>query len=422
MSAMGDIIHSLPVAARLKQILPGVEIGWVVEPLGVPLLLDNPAVDNVHLFEKKKWWQQLRSVSEIPATAGEFNSFIGAVRDLKYDAAIDLQGLMKSSLLSFFSGAPLRFGFKGTREGAEHLLTHRLDVGDYFGSSVHIVDLNLRLADLAANTLLNLVSQSIGTPAGAIGSPGGTASEEGSFSKVKDFEASAGIPGSSANGTLGNTSHPIYKEGIHFPLPLPSDTEINELRRLLAVSATASSPEMVLPPSVTQAPPLVLIPGTTWQSKIWPTEHWIELGKACLATISDRLVLVGGPAEVELNASIARALGPQAIDLTARTSLRQLIALFASTKIVVGADTGPLHLAAAVGQETGVPRVLGVFGSTPIHRNGPYGQQSRSINLNLSCQPCFEKICPLGTLACLIDLKPDAVFQAVRSMAGGELS
>lgn len=386
MSAMGDIIHSLPVAARLRKLLPGVELDWVVEPLGLPLLQDNPAVDKVFVFEKKKWWQQLRSVSGLPATAGEFSAFVGSLRSRNYDAAIDLQGLLKSGLLAYFSGAPLRFGFKGTREGAEHLLTHRLDVGDYFGNTGHVVDLNLRLADFAATTLLNLVSQKCGIGESAKADPASGTSQE--------LKSDAG-----AVHLINNrNSDPIYIDAeASFPLPSPSSQERDEIRAKLGRQGASDAVK-----------DLIFIPGTTWQTKIWPAEKWIELGKLCHGQ-GWRVVLLGGPAEQEMNAGIANGIGePAALNLTGSTSIRQLIALFHEIPLVIGADTGPMHLAAAV---PGC-RVLGVFGSTPMLRNGPYGPRNRGINLNLDCQPCFEKKCPLGTIACLNDLSADRVFQA----------
>ncbi|MBX9569138.1 MAG: glycosyltransferase family 9 protein [Candidatus Obscuribacterales bacterium] len=391
MSALGDIIHSLPVAARLKRLIPGLELDWLVEPLGLPLLQDNPAVDKVFVFEKKKWWQQLRSVSGLPATAGEFSAFVGKLRSRNYDAAIDLQGLLKSSLLAYFSGAPVRFGFKGTREGAEHLLTHRLDVGDYFGNTEHVVDLNLRLADYAASTLLKLVSEKLGI--------------EGSAGAEKPpYSEGAAKPEDLINLPVQD---PIYMdEAGLFPLPETRADELAELQSKLGSSF------------VPQLQNLVFIPGTTWETKIWPTEKWIELGRKC-AESGWRIILVGGPAEQLMNERIATGIGAaQTVNLTGSTSIRQLIALFREVRFVVGADTGPLHLAAAV---PGC-RVLGVFGSTPMRRNGPYGSTNRGINLNLDCQPCFEKKCPLGTIACLRDLQAIQVYQAFSELASSAQS
>ncbi|MBX9685832.1 MAG: glycosyltransferase family 9 protein [Candidatus Obscuribacterales bacterium] len=360
LSAMGDIVHGLPAAALLKKRLPGLELSWLVEAAGIPLLEGNPVVDRLIVFPKKKWLQQLPSVSGFFATTAEAQRFVGMLRASKFDAVLDFQGLLKSSLLGFLSGSNLRLGFKGTREGAESLLTHALDVGDYFGSQSHVVDLNIRLADYACRLL------------------------------------QSALPGTAGDTQAENQSY-IY-DSVEFPLP-QADAEAKSFAQSV-VSGFGS---------VEGAPLIAFIPGTTWQSKIWESKNWIELGKLCLERKGASLLLLGGRSEQKSNAEIAAALGARVIDLSGKTDIKQLIALFAMTDIVVGADTGPLHLAAASGN----PRVLAVFGSTPPERNGPYGPQCRYISLNLDCQPCFRKTCPLGTLACLKELSPEAVFAQI---------
>lgn len=88
------------------------------------------------------------------------------------------------------------------------------------------------------------------------------------------------------------------------------------------------------------------------------------------------------------------------------------MALFLMADIVIGADTGPLHMAAA----SGIPDVIGIYGSTPWKRNGPYGKNTSVVALDLSCQPCFQKTCPIKTLACLKDLEVDTVFTQIKSV------
>lgn len=353
---MGDIVHTLPAAALLKDRLPNLELSWLVEPAGIPLLEGNPAVDRVIVFPKKKWTKQLRSVSAWGATAAEARSFLGSLKEPQFDAALDFQGLLKSSVLGALSGANLRFGFKGTREGAEKLLTNALDVGDYFGNDTHVVELNLRLADFASRTLL----------------------------------------GESA--ITGGASPSYIYDGVRFPLPAPPAERKAQLDSLLRPNGRPVA-----------SPLLALIPGTTWVTKIWEVDKWIELAKLCLARVEGPILLLGGPSELEMNARIASALGDRAIDLSAKTDIGELITIFQETGIVIGADTGPLHLAAAVGRA----KVLAVFGSTPVGRNGPYGAQCSTVSLNLDCQPCFKKICPLGTLACLKELSVEAVFKRI---------
>src|SRR5262249_32636845 len=132
-------------------------------------------------------------------------------------------------------------------------------------------------------------------------------------------------------------------------------------------------------------------------------------------------LIVGGAGDVQGNHLIEEDLRTKGgvLNLTGMTSIPELIALFSCADLVVGGDTGPLHIAAA----TGKAKVIGIFGSTPTRRNGPYGKHCDSIALNLSCQPCFSKHCPLGTTACLKDMSAQYVFEhlsnALVSLAAG---
>ncbi len=153
LSAIGDVIHCLPAAARLKELLPGCQLDWLVEAPASPILLNNPVVDNVIILPKKEWKAGLKEFYKpwavLPAL-GAISDFIKTLQDNRYDLAIDAQGLLKSALLARYSGAKKVVGFAGTREFAERFLTDALDVGDYFGSKRHIVDLNIELAEFGA--------------------------------------------------------------------------------------------------------------------------------------------------------------------------------------------------------------------------------------------------------------------------------
>jgi ADP-heptose:LPS heptosyltransferase len=167
---------------------------------------------------------------------------------------------------------------------------------------------------------------------------------------------------------------------------------------------------------ITAQPLAVLIPGTTWAAKIWPAQNWINLAQLLGRSLGFRLLLVGGASELKANQLIEQSLRDGGIDnivnLTGQTSIVQLVALFQGVDLVVGADCGPLHIAAA----TGRPKVLGIFGSTPVKRNGPYGRQCRAVALNLDCQPCFMKNCPLSTTACLKDMTADFVMARLKEL------
>ena len=109
---------------------------------------------------------------------------------------------------------------------------------------------------------------------------------------------------------------------------------------------------------------IVLLPGAGKTQKLWPIERFRELARR----LGDRAVAVWGPSEEELARSIGCAVAP-------RTSLRELASILHDAQLVIGGDTGPLHLAAALGT-----RVVGLYGPTNPQRNGPYGQLQRCVS------------------------------------------
>jgi len=98
----------------------------------------------------------------------------------------------------------------------------------------------------------------------------------------------------------------------------------------------------------------------------------------------------------------------KAVSTAGDLSIADSAALLARCNCLVSADTGPLHLAAAVQTP-----VIGLFGSTDPRRTGPIGKRHQVIRRGLSCVPCEKKHCPLGTRSCMADITVDEVFKAV---------
>lgn len=157
--------------------------------------------------------------------------------------------------------------------------------------------------------------------------------------------------------------------------------------------------------------------------KQWPTEHFVELARRLVARGDVRILLVGAEADRPLAARIAGAVGDSALDLTGKTTLAQLPALLARCALFVGADTGVMHVAGAVG----VP-VIGIFGPTNTARFAPWGGDV--VTLDLPCSPIHRqpeadrcRRCVLPAPRCMTDLGPALVYEAVAHRldgAGGE--
>lgn len=109
LSAIGDVIHALPVSYAIKETYPSARLTWVVEPPARELLVDNPYIDEILLFEKKKF-------KSFGGFRKNFGPFRERLRQGNFGIALDLQGLGKSAAIAYFSGAPRRLGTCNMRE------------------------------------------------------------------------------------------------------------------------------------------------------------------------------------------------------------------------------------------------------------------------------------------------------------------
>lgn len=164
------------------------------------------------------------------------------------------------------------------------------------------------------------------------------------------------------------------------------------------------------------APRVAIVPASRWMTKNWPVANFAEVARSlldCGATV----ILVGGAGEAEACAAIEKPLydSPRLHNLCGRTSLVELGGLLAGMDLVITVDSGPMHMAAALG----VP-VLAIFGPTDPRRTGPYGDRTRVLGVEeLDCHPCFADFCERGDLACMRQLGPSQVLAAARAMLEG---
>lgn len=121
-SAIGDIVMASPLPAALKTLYPKARISWLCQPECAPLVLDHPNIDQVLTWDRKNWetlWRQ----KKLFALGAEVSRFRQHLRQQDFDLAIDLQGLLKSGLLTLMSGASTRIGL-GSSEGSQLFMHH----------------------------------------------------------------------------------------------------------------------------------------------------------------------------------------------------------------------------------------------------------------------------------------------------------
>jgi ADP-heptose:LPS heptosyltransferase len=161
-------------------------------------------------------------------------------------------------------------------------------------------------------------------------------------------------------------------------------------------------------------------PGTSWVamnvSARWPTKRWPA---ASFAEVADRLrqegygavVMIGGPDERAEVAAVSGMMKTSAIDLAGATTVGLLPALLSKASLMITNDSGPMHVAAAVGTP-----VVALFGPTSAIRTGPYGVGHDVLTGKIPCSPCFSRTCHNTLpLECLNLVSPQQVLAAVRA-------
>ena len=138
----------------------------------------------------------------------------------------------------------------------------------------------------------------------------------------------------------------------------------------------------------------------------WRVSHYRTLAEELHRRHGMSILLVGGRSERAFADSL-KALRPTApvIDLVEATNLRGLVSIFASCRAAVGSDSGPMHIAAAVGTP-----VISLWGSTSPQRSAPYGSESLVLQSAIGCSPCYRKRCPRLDTLCMQDIPRQAVI------------
>jgi heptosyltransferase-2 len=180
----------------------------------------------------------------------------------------------------------------------------------------------------------------------------------------------------------------------------------------LSASARALAADALAP---ARRPIVAIAPGARWATKRWPAERFAAVADA-LAADGASIVLAGGPGDREAFAAVRAAMrATPAADLSP-LPIEALAAALAEARLLVACDSGPVHLASAVGAPA-----LALFGPTSVVRWGP-PPPGRALSLGLACAPCSNhggELCPEGHHRCLADLLPDHVVTAAREMLAG---
>ena len=334
LGALGDVVHAIPVAAALRRAFPSARIDWLVSAKHREILDLVPVIDR-------------RLVINDRGDASGGASLLAAIRELRrsqYDVAIDLQGLIKSALLTRSSGAPRVIGFSSrySRERAARLFyteAHDPGRGGLYDprETRHVVDINL-----------------------------GVLTRLGITAPAREF--------------------PI--EDV--------DSDAARSARQLTGGRYA-----------------LLNPGAAWPNKRWPAARLAVIATELRARHGLMSVVLWGPGEETLAAEVVAGAHGAAI-LSARTTIADLVALARRAALMVSGDTGPTHIAAALGTP-----IVGIYGPTRPVRNGPMSPLDVVVSRDAVCQCHHLRRCRLDRM-CLLDIEAAEVLDAVERRLGAE--
>lgn len=161
--------------------------------------------------------------------------------------------------------------------------------------------------------------------------------------------------------------------------------------------------------------PLVAInPQTKWETKLWYTDRFSQVADMLIEQ-GCFIVFTGGAADSEVIRKIQAEMKHNSLDLTGKSTLKELAALYDLADVVISTDTGPMHIAASMDTP-----VVALFGPTAPWRTGPHGNQHHVLRSGSSCSPCFKRQCPLpdDQKKCMKDISVDQVVDATMDIVG----
>jgi lipopolysaccharide heptosyltransferase I len=353
-SALGDVVHTIPLLPKLRLRFPSAQIDWFITPENAELVRHHPALSGVVLFDRKK----LAGIGRSWNATRELVGLLGRLRRTRYELVIDMHGQMRSALVTLATGAPVRIGFdrpiRRSRTQSEH------------------------------HELRNLPQR------------GWAGAREGSWIA---YSHRIPIP------TLD-----IHAINRHFWLTpiLGLDDAPADSRIYLSTETEKDADRLVEQHLLQQFG--ALVPGTMWETKHWDPERFAEVG-LWLKQRGFGVVLLGTRRERTRCQAIAK-MCPGAIDFSGQTTPAQLAAILKRAAICVTNDSGSMHLAVALERP-----VVSVFGPTNPVQIGPYGRPEAVVRVAVPCSPCnFRQLsqCPHGH-ACMRQVSAAMVIERVES-------
>jgi heptosyltransferase I len=331
-SSLGDVIQALPVLRLIKRHLPRSEVYWWLDTNLVPILEGDPDLAGIFPFQRKRW--------ATPHRWPEIVSSVSKMRAMKFDYAIDLQGLARSALFTWLSNADVLVGLDNPREGQRE----------------------------GARAVYDLV------------------------------------PPTCAPGTHAVDRYTAVLPLLNIPVAWDFDWLPQRAEPAAAVQKKWSPKGHKW---------VALIPGARWENKLWPIENFAATVKLLSKDPDLKFAVLGANDDKQLGRKISDAAPNRVVDLTGHTNLHEMIEWLRLSSVVIGNDTGPMHVAAALRKP-----IVALFGPTDPRSAGPFRQLQNVLQADYPpCIPCMKGRCFYAErIACLKAITPEQVARKATSL------
>ncbi|HOJ32956.1 MAG TPA: glycosyltransferase family 9 protein [Candidatus Hydrogenedentes bacterium] len=330
LSAIGDVVRALMILHILRGAFPDARLDWVVEPKSAAVVEGHPYLSELLVFERGRGvWGSLKSFFEL----------CRRIRANRYDIVVDAHGILKSGLMTLFSGAPVRVGFARPRS----------QEGSYF-----FTNRKVRLPHQG----LNRVEENLALCGALVDNPKWT--------------------------------------GVTIFVPWETQHRVD---RFFDETFDGGKAVVAVHPAVERV------------EKQWPVEHFARACDLLLADGRFDVLLTWGPGQKAVVEQVADAMRRKPVIAPEMPDVKHYAWLVHRSSLYLGGDTGPMHIAAAMG----TPAVA-IFGGTDPAKHTPYGAPSETLYVSdkgLSAKERLRRVSPEAAYDACVRL-----FQATRALNG----
>ena len=384
---VGDVLLATPVFDNLRQAYPNAELHALAGKWSRVVLENQPAVDEVIEYNSPFFCR----TGEQPTRLLEAVQLYRRLRREKYELVVELRGDWRIVCFALLRVAPKQIGRAALQ------VANKLGFSRFSGT--HETARNLDVLNRAG------IPTPVQTPTFSV-----TAEDK---KWAADFLAARGVHAA----RRGTGPRPTKEQQVNTAWrgtgPRPTkEQQVHAARRgtgprpTVEAQVNAAQPETG--PHPTRETLVAIHPGSPVALKRWRPERYAKLADWLVAQKRAKIIFVGVDAEMPIIAEIQALMREKSFNIAGKTSLTQLASILQLCQLFIGNDSGPMHLAAAVGIPT-----IGLYGPGDPGRFGPVGAQCQTLRKKPDCPPCLGTTCRFGGEGCMSEIQVADVIQVI---------